>query len=123
LADQKKPPSDQDRLAKVERDLAYAQKQIAHMQSVGGFADAKTFGIRSKRLEDRVAVLERDVTMLLDITDRHMDLIEDHLRDRHDADLERDNSIDVVNYRKIRRRVREWSAAGRSTPTTVRAST
>jgi hypothetical protein len=79
------------------------------MQRMGGFADSKAHSMRATRIEDRLEKLELTSTMLTDVAAFHVTLLDDHLKDRHDADLDRDNSIDVIQFRRIRRRMREWA--------------
>ena len=93
-------------LAGLVDDLQF---QVTHMQRMGGFADSKALSMRSTRLEERVEKLELDGDMLKDVAAGHITLLEEHLKDRHNANMERDNDFDVINWRKIRRRMREWA--------------
>lgn len=104
-----KSPTVQQQLDKLRSRIDVSDRHILTMQRVGGFADSKAHGVRTTRIEDRVAVLERDNRMLLDVVGLQMALIEDHLQDRHGAHLVQDNDIDVLNFRKMRRRLREWA--------------
>lgn len=108
MADAAKP-TDQDRIAKLEQLVHDARFQISAMQRMGGFADAKTLGTRCTRIEERLALTELDGDMLKDVAAHTSALFEDHLRDRHDSDLDRDSAIDATAWRKIRRRMREWA--------------
>lgn len=108
MADDKRPALEQE-VAKLTADLANAWTQIRWMQTRGGFTDAKTHSMRSARIEERLEKVELDGEMLKDVAGIHVTLLEDHLKDRHDADLDRENSIDVISFRKIRRRMRAWA--------------
>lgn len=88
-----------------------AQRTITNMQRIGGFADSKTLSVRSKRIEDRVERLEYDAVMHKDVTAFTVDLVQNHLEGRHQANLDRDNSADTIMFRKIKRRLREWAEA------------
>lgn len=111
MADGKKPEptADQQRLAKLERDLADARWQITNMQRLGGFTDAKTHSIRATRIEERLDLLELDGEMVKDALAFSSTAWEDHLKDRHDSDLDRDSAIDATSWRRMRRRMREWA--------------
>lgn len=112
MANEKKPaePSAfQQQIDKLTRDLADAWKQIHNMQRNGGFADSKMLSARATRIEQRVESLELDGEMLRDGTSLCHELLGEHLRDRHDADLEKEDSPDVLPWRKWRRRIREWN--------------
>lgn len=93
----------------LRKALNDAQRTITKMQQVGGFADSKQLSMRSTRLEDRVEKLEFDGTMHKDVTAHTVDLVARHLAERHELDLDRDNSPDVIFLRKIRKRLREWA--------------
>ena len=108
-SDAKTTPTDQERIAKLEQQLRDAWVQIGHMQRMGGFADAKTLGTRCTRIETRLELVELDGEMLKDVAAHTSELVEDHLRDRHDSDLDRDSAIDATAWRKIRRRMRVWA--------------
>lgn len=95
----------------LRQKLADANYQITQMQRVGGFADSKQLGMRSQRLEERVEKLEFDGTLHKDVTAHAVDLLASHLSLRHGIDLDRDNSPDVIYFRKIKRRLREWAEA------------
>lgn len=105
----KKPLSDQDRIVRLEQLVADQARTISHMQMMGGFGDAKTVGIRCTRIEKRLDLLELDGEMLKDCLAHTNTQIGEHLRDRHDADIDRDDAPDVVPWRRIRRRMREWA--------------
>lgn len=107
MADAAKP-TDQDRIAKLEQLVRDQQFQISSMQRMGGFADAKTLGIRCTRIEDRLAKTELDGSMLQDFAGLATDWMARHLRDRHDV-AESDNGPDSIGVRKIRRRLAEWA--------------
>lgn len=111
MADGKKPEptGDQQRLAKLERDLTDARFQITAMQRMGGFTDAKQHSIRASNIEKRLELLELDGEMVKDVLAYNSEAWADHLRDRHDADLDRDSAIDATNWRRMRRRLREWA--------------
>lgn len=110
MGEQKKAPSDQDRIAKLERLVADQAREIARMQSVGGFADSKTLGIRCRRIEERLELVELDGEMIKDCQAHQVTMIEHHLRDRHDVDnIDRDDAPDVVPWRRIRHRMRLWA--------------
>jgi hypothetical protein len=96
-------------IAKLRNQLADMQRTITIMQRMGGFADSKAHSMRATRIEERVEKLELTSSMLTDVAAFHVTLLDDHLKDRHDADLDRDNSIDVIQFRRIRRRMREWA--------------
>lgn len=106
MTTEKKPDQTiEHRVNRLESDLTAAKRKIEWLETRGGFTDAKTHSMRASRIEDRVAVLETKAEALLDVAAAHVALLEDHLQDRHDADLVRDNAIDVVNFRGIRRRL------------------
>lgn len=96
-------------VASLRGQLTDMNRQITAMQRMGGFSDSKTVGVRCTRIEARVEALEIDGEMLKDVAGLHVTLLEDHLKDRHDADLDRDNAIDTISFRKIRRRMRLWA--------------
>ena len=96
-------------IAALRKTTDDQQRTITRMQSVGGFADSKTLSVRSQRIEDRVERLEFDATMAKDVTAYSADLMSRHLGERHELDLDRDNSPDVIFLRKIRKRLREWA--------------
>jgi len=108
LADEKKTPLEQQ-VVKLTADLANACWQIKWMQTRGGFTDAKTHSVRATRIEERLERLEIQMQALLDVAAFNCALLEDHLRDRHDANLDRDDAIDVTNWRRMRRRLREMA--------------
>lgn len=107
MADAAKP-TDQDRIAKLEQLVKDQQFQISTMQRMGGFADAKTLGIRCTRIEERLAATELDGSMLKDFTGLAADWMARHLHERH-AIAETDNQADSIFVRKIRRRLAEWA--------------
>lgn len=96
-------------IGKLRQQLNEACRTITIMQRMGGFADSKTLSMRATRIEERLEKLELDDEMLKDVAAFNVTLLEDHLKDRHDADLDRDNAVDVVHFRRIRRRMREWA--------------
>jgi hypothetical protein len=108
---EQKTPSDTDRIAKLEHLVAEQARTIAWMQRLGGFTDAKTIGVRCARIEKRVELLELDGEMLKDVVGLQQGLVEHHLKDRHDlaAGFDRDDSPDVIPWRRIRKRLREWA--------------
>lgn len=85
------------------------QGQIDHMLRCGGYVDSKTLSMRCTRIEERLERLEPDGEMVKDVLAHQQTLLEEHLKDRHDADMVRDNDPDVVAWRKIRRRMRDWA--------------
>lgn len=105
MADDK--PSEHQRLAKLEQGLADANRQISHMQRMGGFADSKMLSTRSTRIEDRLEKLELDNGMLKDFTAFVTEWLAKHLLERHGI-AEHDNAPDSIFVRKIRRRLAEW---------------
>jgi hypothetical protein len=107
MADAKKP-TDQERIAQLEQQLRDLQSQIFVMQRMGGFADAKTLGIRCTRIEERLEREETDGLMLKDLAGLATEWMVQHLRDRHDV-AESDNRADSIFVRKIRRRLAEWA--------------
>lgn len=96
-------------IASLRAAVNDANRTITQMQKVGGFADSKALGQRSTRLEGRIEVLERDMTMHKDVTAHLVDFLSKHLEERHDVNLDTSNSPDVIFYRKIKRRLREWA--------------
>lgn len=100
---------------KLRADLNNARYDIDRMCKIGGFTDAKTHSMRATRLEDRVEVLERNSSMLVDVTGHLADFAVEHSRDRHDADpaMRAENGPDVVSLRRIKRRLAEWIEACR----------
>ncbi len=104
-------PTDAQRIAKLEQLVADQARQILHMQKMGGFADAKTIGIRCTRIEERLALVELDGEMLKDVVAHTSEMMSDHLGDRHGDDLNRGDAIDVRSWRKIRSRMRIWAEA------------
>lgn len=109
MSEPKKGPTEAERITRLEQQLRQALGQIEHMQKMGGFADAKTLGVRCTRIEERLALVELDGEMLKDVAAHTSELFEDHLGDRHGDDVDRGDSIDVRAWRKIRRRLREWA--------------
>lgn len=109
MGEQKKAPSDQDRIAKLERLVADQAREIARMQSVGGFADSKMLGIRCRRIEERLGLVELDGEMLKDATALTAGAIEAHLEERHSANFARFDGKDVAGVARIRRRLAEWA--------------
>jgi hypothetical protein len=112
MADGRKPePTVEDRLRSLAEKLGHQQRSIEWMQGLGGFADAKTLSVRSKRIEDRVEMLERDVKMLLDVAGLQASLAEALLEQKLGMNLERSNEPAVIYFRKVRRRLGEWAEA------------
>lgn len=112
MADGKKQePTLDDRLRALAEKVGHQQRSIEWMQGVGGFADAKTLSMRSKRIEDRVELLERDVKMLLDVAGLQASLIEALLEQRLGMNLTTSNEPVVIYFRKVRRRLGEWAEA------------
>lgn len=103
-------PTDGQRIAALEKMVADQARQITIMQRMGGFADAKTIGIRCTRIEERLALLELDGEMLKDVAAHTSAMMQDHLIDRHGED-ERSSSIDMTSWRRIRSRLRIWAEA------------
>lgn len=101
-------PTDAQRITKLEQLVADQARQILHMQRMGGFADAKTIGVRCSRIEDRLALVELDGKMLKDVAGLSADWMVKHLADRHQVN-EHDNGTDSILFRKIRRRMAEWA--------------
>lgn len=114
MADGKKPePTSDDRLRALAEKVGHHQRSIEWMQGVGGFTDAKTLSLRSKRIEDRVEVLERDVRMLLDVAGLQASLVDALLEQKLGVNLQTSNEPVVIFFRKIRRRLGEWAEACR----------
>jgi hypothetical protein len=110
MADEKKPPTDHDRIVKLEQGLADANRTIRQMQLNGGFADSKALSMRSTRIEQRLERLEFDGALHKDVTAHTVDLVTNHLTVRHGID-EKDNGPDMIFLRKIKRRLAEWAEA------------
>ncbi len=104
-----KGPTVEQQLNQLRSRLDVADRRIAGMLTTGGFADSKTLSMRSTRLEDRVAVLERDNRMLLDIAGLQASFIEEHLATEHGLDVNKSNAASVIWMRKVKRRLREWA--------------
>lgn len=104
---EKKPLSVEQQFQSLRIDLAQMQQKITWMQTRGGFTDAKTHSMRAQRLEDRMDRLEIQMTAALDAIAFMTELLGEHLKDRHDANLDRDDDIDVASWRRIRRRLRD----------------
>jgi hypothetical protein len=104
-------PTVQQQLDKLRSRLDVADRHILHMQKVGGFTDSKTHGVRTTRIEDRVAVLERDIKLLLDLAGLQASFIEEHLATQHAYQLVTSNEASVIWFRKIKRALREWTEA------------
>lgn len=110
MADQKVTLEDAiKQIAELRRTVQEQGRTILCMQRAGGFADSKFHSIRATRLEARLDVLELDNAMILDVAAHNVALLEDHLRDRHDANLDRGDAIDEISFRRIRKRMREWA--------------
>jgi hypothetical protein len=108
MSDGKKPElALEQRVNKLTADLAGALKQIEWMRTRGGFTDAKTHSMRATRIEERIEQVELKAEALLDVAAFSTTLMEDHLRDRHDCDVDRDSAIDATHWRKTRRRLRD----------------
>jgi hypothetical protein len=107
VSDERKNQDLAGQLVRLTAEIGAANKQIEWMQTRGGFTDAKTHSMRATRLEERIDRLELQVKALLDVAAFNTKLLEDHLRDRHNVDLDRDDAIDADNWRKIRRRLRD----------------
>jgi len=105
LTEKKPDPTLEHRVNRLASDLVEAQRKIHRMEMHGGFTDAKTHSMRAARIENRVDVVETKIDALLDVAAAHVALLEDHLQDRHDADLARDDTFDIINFRKIRKRL------------------
>ena len=99
------------RIAKLEQLVADQARTIRWMQQQGGFTDAKTLGVRCTRIEKRLELLELDGEMFKDVIAEGQRFMEHHLKDRHDlaAGFDRDDSPDVIPWRRIRKRLREWA--------------
>jgi hypothetical protein len=108
MGDEKKNPDLFQQLNSLRSELAMANKKIQWMQTRGGFTDAKTHSMRATRIEGRLDTLEIQVAALLDVAAFNVSLLEDHLRDRHDASLKED-AIDVASWRRMRRRLTEMA--------------
>lgn len=93
-------------LERINEDLKF---QIKWMQTRGGFTDAKTLSARCARIEGRLEYVEHQGEALCDVAAFQVGLLEDHLQDRHDADLNHDSAIDVVFFRRIRKRLHVWA--------------
>lgn len=109
MGEPKKAPTESERIAKLEQQVRDLTFQVTQMQKIGGFADAKTLGVRCTRIEERLALVELDGEMLKDCTAHVNEMMADHLGDRHGEDVDRGDSIDVRAWRKVRRRLREWA--------------
>lgn len=110
VADDKKPATDQERIAKLEQQNRDLWFQVGQMQKMGGFADAKTLGIRCTRIEGRIDLVELDGEMLKDVSAFHHGFVEQHLKDRHDVGgIDRDDAPDVVPWRRARQTLRRWA--------------
>lgn len=109
MGEQKKQPSDQERMASLEQVVADQARTIARMQLVGGFADSKTLGVRCKRIEDRLELVEFDGEMLKDVAGGTVGLLEVHMRDRHDANFNRLDGNDVGAWCRVKHRMRQWA--------------
>lgn len=108
--DQKKP-TDQQRLNKLESSLTEAHRLIEAMRMTGGFGDSKLLSVRSTKIEERCAALELDNEMLLDVNAHLVEALHHHLGTRHSVDVVRDNTQDTIGYRKIIRRMFQWTEA------------
>jgi hypothetical protein len=109
MATDRKPTTIDQQINDLKSRLGIVDNTIKRMQSVGGFADSALLGKRSERLEGRVAVLEADVEMLMDVNALLLGALREHLLDRHNVDCVRDNDRDVINVRKALRRMSEWA--------------
>jgi predicted membrane chloride channel (bestrophin family) len=110
MGEGKKPElSIEQQIAKLATELADAKRQIQRMQTLGGFTDAKSHSIRATRIEERLERVEMKVDALLDVAAFNSTMMEDHLGDRHGIDVNRDDAIDAISWRKIRRRLREMA--------------
>lgn len=106
MTEPKKPePTLEQRVSKLAVELSDALHQIKWMQSRGGFTDAKTHSMRALRLEQRLEVIETKTEAILDVDADLVRLLENHLEDRHDADLVREDSTDVISLRRIKKRL------------------
>lgn len=106
----KKPLTAEERIAKLEQQVRDQAYQILQMQRVGGFADSRTIGIRCANIEKRLDLVELDGEMVKDCLAHQVTYTEHHLRDRHDVDnIDRDDAPDVVPWRRIRHRMRQWA--------------
>jgi hypothetical protein len=109
-------------LVKLAADIADVQRQLTRMQQVGGFADSKTLSKRATRLEGRTEKLELQVETLLSVAGSLVTMMSDHLRDRHDSDLERDSAIDTTTWRSIRKALFDLTKKLRMQPASRPAS-
>jgi hypothetical protein len=109
MADDKKGPTDQQRIAKLEQLVASQALTITRMLQMGGFADSKTLGIRCTRIEERLALTELDGDMLKDVAAQTTSMFESHLANRHQANINRLDGPDVAAWCRIRKRMREWA--------------
>lgn len=107
MADDKKDRDIEHKVNKLTSDMTKVAAQILVMQRMGGFADSKTHSVRSTRIEERVEKLEAKVETLLAVAAHLSTMMEDHLRDRHDCDLVRDDAVDVTSWRRIRQQLRQ----------------
>lgn len=98
-------------LLRIERAISEIRSDILHMQRMGGFTDSKTHSMRATRIEGRVEILEQSIDVLLDAAAFTSAMMENHLEDRHDCDLAHDDAGDVLNWRRIRHRLRKWAEA------------
>ncbi len=97
------------RLRELEGKVRNQKMQLDWMRREGGFAPSKEISVRISRLEERVERAETDSEMHGDVAGLAVRYMEEHLKDRHGADLDRDDDPDVVNYRRLRKRLREWA--------------
>lgn len=108
MSDKPKAAMVEDQLGRIRQIVADHTAQLRTMQKQGGFADSKTLSMRSTRLEDRVAVLERDVKLLLDLSAMQAGFIEEHLLTDHKVP-QTSNEASSIWMRKVKRRLREWA--------------
>lgn len=108
LTEKKPDQTLEHRVNKLASDLVDAQRQISWMKGLGGFTDAISHSKRAARAEERIEVLETKVEALLDVAAHNVALMEDHIGDRHDVDLNRggDDALDAVNFRRMKNRLR-----------------
>ena len=74
---------------------------------MGGLRQTRS-SVRSTKIEERCAALELDVAMLLDVNANLVDALHHHLA-RHSVDVVRDNTGDTISYRKLVRRLYQWT--------------
>lgn len=109
MGDERKNQDTAAQLMRLQSEIGAINTQIKWMQTRGGFTDAKTHSVRAQRAEDRLDKLEIQLSAALDVIAFMTELLGEHLKDRHNANLDRDDDIDVSRWRRIRQRLREMA--------------